>query len=1349
MFRLVLFGLCACLSAGAAQPWDSPFAKDAQAIAAAAQAARQNDKSGMLMLLDQHRYHFDGKGAFSAVVRRVYLIESKDAVEGWSAVEFGYRPWYEERPAVRARVISPSGVVSVLNPSTIADSPASDFDQSVFSDTRMVRAPLPAVGPGSVVEYEVTIREKQPLLSAGQVYRVELSEYYPTLRFHAVVEADNAVPLKVDTGGFSEGALIKRTERGRTFLEVDVVDTATRKNREAYLTPEVPASPYFAFATGASWQAVSAAYHRILEEKLATPAPAGWAGTLPVGGDPRAIAAAIVSRLHADIRYTGVEFGDAAIVPRTPAEVLERKYGDCKDKSTLLVSALRTAGLKASVALLSAGFQQDVPQELPGLGLFNHAIVYVEADPPIWIDATASSTRLGTLPAMAQGRSALIIRPETTGLVSTPESSPSENWRRDVIDVWLADYGLGRAQERVEAGGNQEVALRESFDSSEANLKEQVQQYAEQRFAGKLQDFDIPDARNIGAPFHVQIRARDIRVAVSGIDNAEVSIHPYLPLVALPYPLLSEPPKDEVPRVADFQFPEVFRYEVVQRVHVPAWLKTGELPPPLELESGGVRFRKVYSLHPDRIEVLTSVEASQRRITAKAFTELRETLQPYVRAPGEFLKFAPVASELLALGKVPEALAAVEEGIKENPSKAGPHIRQARLLLSLGLGFPAREAAGRATAAEPASVVAWQISGMVWSHSSTGARYRGDWNRGEAESCFRKALEIDPDDRSSALFLAELLERNERGFRYASGPQLLEAVELYRKAQKVLETSDVQNRIAVALVYAREFGPAREAMRKISGGSSLSLELLIAGAEHGANRILADPRVTAMAAEDRASMLTHLAFELRAFRRHADVLALFEAAARLNRSPSFQRVVSELGRMRPYEDLLVPPADPRHPVQQLIAMNARGTLSSKSAEPFLSAHLRGLADPAAMLPNLNIADFGESELLSIGVTDDVILDSVLGAELESTGDDVNGYTITSRVGSDITAYVVREKDRYKLLGTPTQLSAVGATVLDLLAKGDVLTARAWLDRVALAARVPGDGAELPAVHSLWSGVGEGARGADSIHRAAASLVGTYSVSPKAVELLRGDRAKSTSAYDRGMIDLALAEAQSKAGDWASLLTVAKRLAQTKQHGHRAMLYSIKAALHLKNWPELEAAGALVFAQNPKNRVAIETVAAARAAQGDLRGAKEWLGKLDGSSEPSLFELEDLTEAWLWMNAGRADKALLAKVAERASDKGRISGKAQRSVTIAMLQVVLGQPAHGVLPLSQSLIERNPQKPGAAYWATYARLCRALGFESSATKALSIARTSEWEDDYAYWALSVAEKAPGGKSVSGN
>src|SRR4029450_7388759 len=117
----------------------------------------------------------------------------------------------------------------------------------------------------------------------------------------------------------------------------------------------------------------------------------------------------VVERLHREVRYTGVEFADARLIPEYPAETLRRRFGDCKDKSTLLVAALRASGIEAYLALLSAGDARDVSPDLPGIGIFDHAIVYVPGAQDLWIDATAEYTRVGTLPSSDTDRLALVI----------------------------------------------------------------------------------------------------------------------------------------------------------------------------------------------------------------------------------------------------------------------------------------------------------------------------------------------------------------------------------------------------------------------------------------------------------------------------------------------------------------------------------------------------------------------------------------------------------------------------------------------------------------------------------------------------------------------------------------------------------------------------------------------------------------------------------------------------------------------------------------------------------------------------------------------------------------------------
>ncbi|WP_298397835.1 DUF3857 domain-containing protein [Sphingobium sp.] len=99
-----------------------------------------------------------------------------------------------------------------------------------------------------------------------------------------------------------------------------------------------------------------------------------------------------VSRYVQDnIRYVGEELGEGSYVPRRPKLVLERGYGDCKDKSLLLAVALRRLGIDAAPALVSTRPGRDLADRLASPLMFDHVIVRAVLDgQPLWIDPTAT-----------------------------------------------------------------------------------------------------------------------------------------------------------------------------------------------------------------------------------------------------------------------------------------------------------------------------------------------------------------------------------------------------------------------------------------------------------------------------------------------------------------------------------------------------------------------------------------------------------------------------------------------------------------------------------------------------------------------------------------------------------------------------------------------------------------------------------------------------------------------------------------------------------------------------------------------------------------------------------------------
>ncbi|NRA69645.1 MAG: DUF3857 domain-containing protein [Gammaproteobacteria bacterium] len=116
----------------------------------------------------------------------------------------------------------------------------------------------------------------------------------------------------------------------------------------------------------------------------------------------------IINYVQDDIRYFGIELGENSHKPSFPTETIKRRYGDCKDKSVLLVSMLRTLGIKAYPVLVSSYKKRRLLKLLPSPAAFNHVITVFELNNKrYWVDATitdqAGSLNNMTLPEYEYG----------------------------------------------------------------------------------------------------------------------------------------------------------------------------------------------------------------------------------------------------------------------------------------------------------------------------------------------------------------------------------------------------------------------------------------------------------------------------------------------------------------------------------------------------------------------------------------------------------------------------------------------------------------------------------------------------------------------------------------------------------------------------------------------------------------------------------------------------------------------------------------------------------------------------------------------------------------------------------
>lgn len=91
--------------------------------------------------------------------------------------------------------------------------------------------------------------------------------------------------------------------------------------------------------------------------------------------DPEIRMLAALRLAQEQVRYVALLLGEAAHVPLSADATWERKFGDCKAKTGLLLALLDRMGIEAEPLLVSTGNDDRLQEQLPSLALFDHVLV--------------------------------------------------------------------------------------------------------------------------------------------------------------------------------------------------------------------------------------------------------------------------------------------------------------------------------------------------------------------------------------------------------------------------------------------------------------------------------------------------------------------------------------------------------------------------------------------------------------------------------------------------------------------------------------------------------------------------------------------------------------------------------------------------------------------------------------------------------------------------------------------------------------------------------------------------------------------------------------------------------------
>lgn len=121
-----------------------------------------------------------------------------------------------------------------------------------------------------------------------------------------------------------------------------------------------------------------------------------------------------------EIRYMGMEVGVNSHRPHAPAQILDQRFGDCKDKVYLLHTLLHSMNIESYPVLINTVLKQQVKELLPSPYAFDHVTILVKANgKQYWFDPTISYQR-GTIDRISfpDYGAGLVLSPASLGMTA-------------------------------------------------------------------------------------------------------------------------------------------------------------------------------------------------------------------------------------------------------------------------------------------------------------------------------------------------------------------------------------------------------------------------------------------------------------------------------------------------------------------------------------------------------------------------------------------------------------------------------------------------------------------------------------------------------------------------------------------------------------------------------------------------------------------------------------------------------------------------------------------------------------------------------------------------------------------
>jgi len=416
--------------------------------AASAPLPRHDEKTDAILLYSEEVTTVQPDGKTKSLERRAYRILRPDG-RGYGVVR-AYPSSATRVGSMRGWCIPAQGKDYEVKDKDATETAAFDIENGILaSDLKEKMLKIPASEPGNVVGYEIEYQERPYVLQDHWMFQWT----YPTGEARYTLQLPAGWEYKAVWINYPEVAptpigsnqwqwVVKDVPEVRWEAEMPPLRGMVGQMLVAFLPPGgVQNGGFVSWDDVGKWETSLATGRRDASPEIKQKVAALTSNLSTQLSKMQTLA----QFLQSDIRYVGIELGIGGWQPHAATDVFTHRYGDCKDKATLLSAMLKESGIESYYVILNTR-RGVVGSAMPASPFwFNHVILAVRLpeslnDPSLEavlthsklgrlliFDPTDEYTPFGHIRGALQGNYALLVTPDGGGLVRLPDLSPARN----------------------------------------------------------------------------------------------------------------------------------------------------------------------------------------------------------------------------------------------------------------------------------------------------------------------------------------------------------------------------------------------------------------------------------------------------------------------------------------------------------------------------------------------------------------------------------------------------------------------------------------------------------------------------------------------------------------------------------------------------------------------------------------------------------------------------------------------------------------------------------------------------------------------------------------------------------